>query len=180
MGLFKPSDKGGAYTEIVFHVNTIVANDTTAHVIPGATIDIGEVGGSIKESDGLAHKYNLLHPNYVMQPGHSYLVQLSYVADGDFYLADRKWDITSGEAVADGDTEVETYINGTAQVGGLPAQDAIRKAAQIVKAQQYPLTKSPGGYYFPIALVSRWQQDSATPVARTRRETVRPLLTTWQ
>jgi hypothetical protein len=134
--VFKPSEKGGAYTEIVFHVDTVIANDTPAHVLPGSMIDICEVGGSVKERDGRGHQYNLQYTSFVMQPAHSYLAELIYFADGDFYVAVRKWDITTGEAVADGVTESETYLNGTSQIGGLSARDAILKVSEIAEAEK--------------------------------------------
>lgn len=133
--VFLSSIGSGAYTEIQIKLNTIVNNESAAKVSVGDTLDIGEPGGTIRETDGTVHSYNLQLRPYPFEPGHMYLLQLTYLPQVNYFEVERRWDVSSGRLVPDGALEDGVYQEGRSKLAGLYTSQAISKLKTILTAR---------------------------------------------
>jgi hypothetical protein len=131
--IFEPEPDAGAYTDMRMDIKEVLGNRTPAQIQGRSDIDIGEPGGSIKSIDGNVHQYNLNYKPYTLQRSHTYLLQLRYIAEGNFFLIERCWDLESGTAIPVGIIEAERYRSGATLIGGLPSAVAVSNARAILE-----------------------------------------------
>ena len=130
--VFQPHLGDGAYTEIRLSVSQVLADHTPRPVAPGSRIDLDIVGGSLRQATGQDRHFNLGFEANTFTPGHVYLLQLQYVPKGDFFIQERAWDLTTGVAIPIGFGETEAFLSGRSLIGGLPSNEAITKAKQLL------------------------------------------------
>lgn len=133
--VFLSSIERGAYTEIRIKINTIINNGSAARASVGGGLDIGEPGGTIRGTDGTAHSYNLQLRPYPFEPGHMYLLQLTYLPQVNYFEVERRWDVSSGKLVPDGALEGAAYQEGSSKLSGLYTSEAISKLKAILTAR---------------------------------------------
>lgn len=132
------------YTEIAFRVSRVIGGSPTPALQAGALISIDRPGGTVRISSERILRYEVIPRPYDFSPGHTYLLGLTHVAEGDFYVFDDavgpRWDLADGTAKADSRREAHRPSVGSwgPWVTGLPTQSAIDLLTQRIKQVSPP------------------------------------------
>jgi hypothetical protein len=123
--VFSPTSVG-VYTEIRLRVDKVIGTDPgpqpSAIPIPGSVVDLGVIGGMIRDASGRLHS-NLgvgLHYDQLL-PQHEYLIQLVAAPVGNFYLEGGAWDVSSGSATGVFSSERRRAREGRSKLSGSQA-----------------------------------------------------------
>lgn len=84
------------YSEVTLHVGEVFDDQSGSGAHPGKDITILVSGGTITLASGRVLSYNAAPIRYSLQPGHEYLLVLSYHGEGDFYVNRDDWDTSDG------------------------------------------------------------------------------------
>jgi hypothetical protein len=84
-----PTASGRAiYTDILFGVHDLL-QDRTGHASPNSEITVSVIGGTVTNQSGQVISYLTQPREMFLEPGHSYLLVLSYHTDGEFLYSCR-------------------------------------------------------------------------------------------
>jgi hypothetical protein len=108
------------YTEMHFDITELVQKPKSGTLVDGGSFDVDLVGGRIKASDGSIHSLGVSPQQYFVQPGHTYLLQLTPAPSGNFYFINKQWDVSSGKVVPDRSDEVRRASKGLSKLDGMP------------------------------------------------------------
>jgi hypothetical protein len=113
------------YTEVKFRTGKVF-QDEVGHATPQSDITALVRGGTVKTKDGKTISYLTSPRAFSVQPHHTYLLVLSYYADGDFYKIDRSWDISDGVVRVNSEVEQKRVQEGKSTLVGLTTDQLIR------------------------------------------------------
>jgi len=99
------------YTEISVEVSKVWEEPSGTAAI-GKPITIIVPGGTIQIESGAVLSFLTDPREYFLQPAHSYLLAMSYVNEGNFYLIGKSWDLTSGVAQPNFKAKANSKIDG--------------------------------------------------------------------
>jgi hypothetical protein len=111
------------YTEVTMHVEEVFEDQTgLGHLVPHADITIMLNGGTVSLRSGRILSDNTQPRDLFLQPGHRYLLLLSYNNQGDWYECDDSWDISDG--IVRANTPRTQYLTraGRSSLNGLTVQ----------------------------------------------------------
>jgi hypothetical protein len=112
------------YTEINLAVQQVVhAAGDPLH--PGDSITVLRGGGTVVYADGRVLSYLADPASFSIQPNHTYLLIVSRKSDGQFYLVDKGWDVSTGIVTPNDLYETIRTQRGEAQLAGLPLDTAV-------------------------------------------------------
>jgi hypothetical protein len=112
------------YTEVNFHVDTVIRQLTTSSLVAGSAIDIVLLGGTSKTEDGVVHSFCLYPSKYSLETNHRYILAL-YVAPNGIFRVRKQWDVTGGVVLISSRVDEEHVRTGESQLVGLPVARAI-------------------------------------------------------
>jgi hypothetical protein len=112
------------YTEVNFHVDTVIKQPTTSSLVTGSAIDIVLYGGKKKTKDGVVHSFYLSPSKYALEPDHQYILAL-FVEPNGIFIVHKRWDVTDGTVQVSSMVDEEHVRRGESQLVGLPVTDAI-------------------------------------------------------
>jgi hypothetical protein len=129
------------YTEIKFRVSRVLGSPNIPGLKNGSGIFIGCAGGTITAPWGKEISFRVYPKRYFFQPSHTYLLHLSYVEDGNFFVFNeglgRRWDVTDGIAEPDTAMEVSKRQGGKPLISGLTVEKAVEVlTSRIDKVQR--------------------------------------------
>ena len=85
------------YTEVTLHVDQVFQDRTgSGHPFSNQNITLSLFGGTVALRSGQILSDNTGARELFLEPGHKYLLVLSYEKAGDFYRLADNWDITDG------------------------------------------------------------------------------------
>jgi hypothetical protein len=84
------------YSEVSMHVADVFEDQGGSGVFTNEDITILISGGTVTLASGRVLSYDTQPVRFSLQPGHKYLLFLSYYGAGDFYLVMDDWDISDG------------------------------------------------------------------------------------
>src|SRR5262249_37257348 len=108
---------------------------SSTKISTGSVVDVGMVGGTFLDSNHKAMTSMLDPEPFALRPGHSYLLALAYDSSGDFYMAAKDWDVTSGTVVPDDATEVAREKAGKSHIARTPLAEVSPRIKSILAAQ---------------------------------------------
>jgi hypothetical protein len=118
------------YTSIRLSVEQVLQDGPTA-VRPGDMIENLVYGGTIELNGKIIHEGIYQDGAYTLQPGHRYVLFLSYERRGNYFTNEKSWELLKGIAVPNHPIEVARMQQGKSQYSGLPEKDfidAVQKA----------------------------------------------------
>src|ERR1019366_5630379 len=84
------------YTEVTVAVDMVFEDRSGSEAFAGRSITIMISGGTVILRSGRVLSYDTEPRQYSLQPGHKYLLVLSYYKAGDYYVVMDDWDISDG------------------------------------------------------------------------------------
>jgi hypothetical protein len=105
------------YTEMNIRVHHVFGQPSVK-LDQGDIVDLGMYGGSILAPWGGIYTYQVEPKSEFFRPGHTYLLLLRHVENGDFYLRAKRWDLTSGRVQSE-EAELHRAKQGKSQIHGL-------------------------------------------------------------
>jgi hypothetical protein len=121
------NDPALIYSEMNFRIEHIFKKPDNLSLSVGDLIDAGIAGGRLKTSERGSVSPTWLRPaDHYYRKGHKYLMQLAYEAQGGFFYAYTRWDISSGKVQPDGPVEIERANRGESAIAGMSVTDLIR------------------------------------------------------
>jgi hypothetical protein len=111
------------YTEIAFRVSDAI-EDASGHASPNSDVTVIVPGGSLTTEFGEVISFLTQPRQYFVEPGGTYLMIMSYVPEGDYYvgpgmLPPKTWDLTDGVSKPNDWVEVARERQGGATLIGL-------------------------------------------------------------
>jgi len=96
-----------------------ILRDPSGSARAGKDVTFTIDGGSLRLPSG---KILRMYPEQEtgLQPGHRFLAFLWYARDGDYFICEKTWDLTTGVAVPTYPLDVEKARNGTSRFAGMP------------------------------------------------------------
>jgi hypothetical protein len=91
--------KRSIYTEVSMTVDDVL-KDTTGTLRRQGSISVLLPGGKVKFASGKTVAWDINDNDYEMQPNGHYLIFLTYIKAGDFFIEDKTWRLNNGKAVA--------------------------------------------------------------------------------
>src|ERR1700735_81055 len=113
------------YTEMNFRVEQIFKQPEALALSSGALIDAAFPGGRIKSANGKIFTQRIEPHDHSLQPGHKYLVQFLYIPQGDFFVANAWWDVSSGKVESVSPLEAYRIAHGRFSIVGMSVPDLI-------------------------------------------------------
>jgi hypothetical protein len=113
------------YTEMNFRVENVLKLPEGLSLSSGALVDTGFPGGRIKTANGQIISSREGPMQHFFQPGHKYLVQLLYERKGEFFLANERWDLSSGRVEPSPVFESEGLPNNGSSIAGMTVPELI-------------------------------------------------------
>jgi hypothetical protein len=113
------------YSEMNFRVEHVVRTPNSIRLSTGDLIALDFRGGRIKTAQGNTVSSLLSPSQYFYQPGHTYLLQLLHVDQGDFFFSHKRWDVTSGTVQPDDVGEIDRAGRGASMLNGMPVNALI-------------------------------------------------------
>jgi len=113
------------YTEMNFRVEQIFKEPEGLSLSSGALVDAAFPGGRIESPNGKIFTSRIEPQQHGLQPGHRYLLQLLYEAEGGFFMANASWDISSGKVESDSPVEAYRIAHGRFSIVGMSVPDLI-------------------------------------------------------
>lgn len=93
------ASKRSIYTEVSMTVEDVL-KDTTGTLGRHESISVLLPGGKVKFASGKTVAWDINDNDYEIQPNGRYLIFLTHVKEGDFFLEDKRWLLNNGKAVA--------------------------------------------------------------------------------
>ncbi len=113
------------YTEMNFRVEQVFKKPKGLSLSSGALVDAAIAGGRIESPNGKIFTSRIEPQQRGLQPGHKYFLQLLYEAQGDFFMANASWDISSGKVESDSPVEAYRIAHGKASIVGMSVPDLV-------------------------------------------------------
>ncbi len=112
------------YSEMTLRVNQVFEDrGGSQRLSPGSDITVIVTGGTVKLPSGRTVSYEARPREWSLQPGHTYLLVLSYYKEGDFYFDFDSWDVSDG-AARPSDCRTEYWARtGRSSLSGLTVQE---------------------------------------------------------
>ena len=108
------------YTEVTMDVEEVV-RDPSGAVQLGQPVTVILAGGSLKLPSGQILRRDLdQFRHYGIQPGHKYLMFVSYHSNGAFFVYDKSWELTNGVAEPNTADDAARAKRGESRFAGLP------------------------------------------------------------
>lgn len=120
------------YTEINFRVDRVFRQPADVSLSAGNIIDEGLPGGRLRSSSGTTTTLAVSPHEYFWQPGHKYLLQLSYDRETDYFIPLKRWDLTSGRVQADQPDEADRAARGESIINGMSVDSLIRSLPSVL------------------------------------------------
>ncbi len=131
-----PVGAHGAYTEVHLRVKQVIANRSTARILPGNRIDLVFSGGELIESNKQIRRFLVTPERYFLKPGGTYLLDLRYSPAERSYLMSKRWIIADDVLMPDTAEDVVRSSAGKSSLAGLSINQAtflIRKTLAASK-----------------------------------------------
>jgi hypothetical protein len=125
------------YTDIKLSVEQVLAPGSSG-VAPGNTIEVLLDGGTVKLPDGKTITSRIYNDsgNYSLEPGHRYLLILSYEDKGNFFTNYKDWELANGVAVPNRQDEAVRFQEGRSKYSGLTEDAFISAVRQAIQKHQ--------------------------------------------
>ena len=120
------------YTEMSFRVEDVIKQSASLSLSAGSIVDSDILGGRIKSTRSEIVTFHLSPRKYYFQPGHKYLLHLSHQMPGEFYWADKRWDVTSGKVQPDDALEVHRNAIGKSSITGMSVPEVINYLPSVL------------------------------------------------
>src|ERR1700722_12249609 len=120
------------YTEINFRVENVLKLPEGLSLSDGALVDAGIPGGRVKTPKGEIVTSRVEPKKYEFQPGHRYLLQLLYEPKGDFFIANQRWDLTSGKVEPYTGIALERLANKNSAIVGMTVPELIKYLPSVL------------------------------------------------
>ncbi len=134
---FLSTSELSVYTEITFRVLRVLGNPNIPGLKNGSTISIGCPGGTIIAPWGKIVSFRMKPSDHFFEPNHSYLLGLTYIANGNFFTFNekisRRWDITNGTAKPDSQEEIRRNTRGQSSIAGKTTEDAVEAITEKIE-----------------------------------------------
>jgi hypothetical protein len=112
------------YTEVNFHVDTVIKQPATSSLAAGSVIEMALYGGNVRTKDGVVHSFYLSPSKYALEPSHRYILAL-WVEPNGIFIAHKQWDVTNGTVQVSSIIDEEHVRTGKSQLVGLSVAGAI-------------------------------------------------------
>lgn len=119
-------DRQLIYTEMNFRIEQVFKQPSSLLVSSGSLVDADIPGGCVKLPDGNVSSWQVWPQKYSFQLGHKYLVQFVYQMPGDFFWAEKRWDLSSGKVQPDDPMEIYRAAHGKSSIDGMSVPDLFR------------------------------------------------------
>jgi hypothetical protein len=113
------------YTDITLSVDHVFRDSPRGHAAATREITLSVPGGTVRTDQGIISFLTDPETNSV-EPGGTYLLFLTYMPGGDFYVGPPSWDLSDGTAKPLGDREVGKVKKGESKLVGLATEQLIR------------------------------------------------------
>jgi hypothetical protein len=120
------------YTEINFRVENVLKLPEGLSLSDGALVDAGIPGGLVKMSKGEIVTSRVEPKKYEFQPGHRYLLQLLHDPQGEYFVANQNWDLTSGKVEPYTDFRLELLANKKSAIVGMTVPELIKYLPSVL------------------------------------------------
>ncbi|MGB8543658.1 MAG: hypothetical protein WCD49_18665 [Candidatus Acidiferrales bacterium] len=120
------------YTEVNFRVENVLKLPEGLSLADGVLVDAGIPGGRVKTSKGEIVTSRVEPQRYALQPGHRYLLQLLYEPKGEFFVANQRWDLTSGKVEPYTDAQLERLANKNSAIVGMSVPELIKYLPSVL------------------------------------------------
>jgi hypothetical protein len=120
------------YTEINFRVENVLKLPEGLSLSDGALADAGVAGGRVKTPGGEILTSRVEPQKYALQPGHRYLLQLLYEPKGEFFVANQRWDLTSGKVEPYTGIALERLANKDSAIVGMTVPELIKYLPSVL------------------------------------------------
>jgi hypothetical protein len=120
------------YTEINFRVDNVLKLPEGLSLSDGALVDSGIPGGRVKTPKGETATSRVEPKEYEFQTGHRYLVQLLYQPKGEFFVANQRWDLTSGKVEPYTGIALERLANKNSAIVGMTVPELIKYLPSVL------------------------------------------------
>lgn len=107
------------YTEMNFRVEEVIKQSPSLSLASGSLVDADISGGRMELPNGEVSSFHLAPRPYFFQLSHKYLLHLSHQVPGEFFWADKRWDVTSGKVQPDDSLEVHRNAIGKSSIAGM-------------------------------------------------------------
>lgn len=131
------SSEYSIYSEITLKIGHVFEDRSgSRHLSPGQDVTIVVTGGTVRLPSGGTVSYETRPREWSLQPGHTYLLVLSYYKEGDFYFGFDTWDVSDG-SVRPGDCRTEYWTRtGRSSLTGLTVQQLDPVLGRILYSNQ--------------------------------------------
>jgi len=120
------------YTEINFRVENVLKLPEGLSLSDSALVDAGVPGGRVKTPKGEVVTSRVDPKKYEFQPGHRYLLQLLYEPKGEFFVANERWDLTSGKVEPYTGIALERLANKNSTIVGMTVPELIKYLPSVL------------------------------------------------
>jgi hypothetical protein len=120
------------YTEVNFRVESVLKLPEGLSLSDGALVDAGIPGGRVKTPKGEISTSRVDPQKYALQPGHQYLLQLLYEPKGEFFVANQRWDLTSGKVEPYTGIALERLANKNSAIVGMTVPELIKYLPSVL------------------------------------------------
>ena len=120
------------YTEVTVHVDEVFEDRTGSGAFPGKDIILIFTGGTVTLKSGRVLSYNTEPIEYSLQPGHRYLLFLTYEREGDFYIVSNDWDVTDGTVRPNTRPGQYRASHGLSSLSGLTVQQLVPALSKLL------------------------------------------------
>jgi hypothetical protein len=120
------------YTELNFRIEKVFKQAASLSLSSESLIDADMPGGRIKSPNGDILSFRIAPFPYFFLLGHKYLVHLSYQAQGGFFFAGKRWDISSGRVQPDDPGEIGRAAHGKSSIAGKSVTDLVNYLPSVL------------------------------------------------
>ena len=120
------------YTEMNFRVENVLKLPEGLSLSDSALVDAGLSGGRVRTPKGEIATSRVEPKKYEFQPGHRYLLQLLYEPRGEFFVANQRWDLTSGRVEPYTRIALERLANKNSAIVGLTVPELIKYLPSVL------------------------------------------------
>ena len=135
-------------------------------------------GGRVKTPDGQLVSWRVSPIRYCVQPGHTYLMQLTEYPGGSYYDIDKEWDVITRKVVADRPDAIARAEKGRSKLSGRSLPDVVLYLESIGEAKSPNRKRTEGhtGSQEMHCSIPLTEQNSAELIWRNRRKKPRPFV----
>jgi hypothetical protein len=119
------SDYHLLYTEMTIELENVFRAPEYLNLSAGILIDCAVSGGRVKLPNGIINSLQLSPNKHFPQPGHKYLFLLRHIDQGNFFIINKSWDISSGIVRPEDPREEDRAARGASTINGMSVNDLI-------------------------------------------------------